>query len=252
MTTNNETFFQNTSHSTPLTIQDDIARQNGNVGCIIILQNEKKSNYNNDSFNSNNGTSTNDINFVFPEILAYNIDSKTSYGQNCQTQFEITKKESNAVASPLPIEKNLVFSPIDRCNQDLLLGKQKSNAVASTTRKFECKECKKGFNDRHNLSHHMRYHRNDRRFKCETCEKAFFQKIHLIEHTRIHTGEKPHVCFVCNRRFRHFTNLKRHVRSIHLNEHFECSSCAQLFKRKATLKRHILKMHPESQDKCSN
>lgn len=58
-------------------------------------------------------------------------------------------------------------------------------------RQHFCLLCGKGFSQKSNLTHHIRFHTGIKPFRCPLCHKTFTQKATLQDHLNLHTGCKP-------------------------------------------------------------
>ncbi|XP_028274307.1 zinc finger and BTB domain-containing protein 12-like [Parambassis ranga] len=58
-------------------------------------------------------------------------------------------------------------------------------------RQHFCLLCGKGFSQKSNLTHHIRFHTGIKPFRCPLCHKTFTQKAMLQDHLNLHTGGKP-------------------------------------------------------------
>lgn len=123
-------------------------------------------------------------------------------------------------------------------SEDHCEGRPKSPVVKG---RFDCEECGKSFNQKINLTCHMRVHTGERPYACTECEAAFKQKSALDNHKRIHTGEMPFPCRVCKARFRQRSALDVHSRR-HTNERpYCCDQCDASYHQKSGLNAHKLK-----------
>ena len=53
-------------------------------------------------------------------------------------------------------------------------------------------------------------HKEEKPFECKTCKKRFNQQIVLKIHERNHTGEEPYECKRCGKRFKQTSALNYH------------------------------------------
>ncbi|CAO1426162.1 unnamed protein product [Diamesa hyperborea] len=110
----------------------------------------------------------------------------------------------------------------------------------SADKKYTCNYCQKVFSQQANLRNHERIHRNDKPYVCE-CGKAFTQITNLNNHKRLHTGERPFVCIEinCGRSFAQVTNLNNHMKTHHKVQQYNCSQCSKKFHTVTMLNNHL-------------
>ena len=79
--------------------------------------------------------------------------------------------------------------------------------------RYQCLECRKGFNEKTNYDSHMRGHEGIL-FQCKHCSKTFKEKKSLQSHLSIHTGQYKFTCENCQKGFngrnRYELNLQAH------------------------------------------
>lgn len=141
---------------------------------------------------------------------------------------------------------------------------------------YEISECKKTFNQKHDLirqqnSHvgknpydgvecgktlscrkrHEELHTERLRYECSQCGKSLSCRKSLKRHEEIHSGRRCYECSQCGASFRYGRELKKHQGSHMGKRPHGCPWCGQRFGHLGKLKRHLRTHTGEKPFKCS-
>ena len=106
----------------------------------------------------------------------------------------------------------------DVCNKSFrghIKDHMRTHATDTEEKPFNCGQCGAKFNQKSQLTVHMRVHTGGRPYSCKKCSRSFSHSTALKLHLRLHTGEKPHVCELCNKDFAQLPHLKKHMLCVH-------------------------------------
>ncbi|ESP02207.1 hypothetical protein LOTGIDRAFT_67020, partial [Lottia gigantea] len=121
-----------------------------------------------------------------------------------------------------------------------------------------CQVCGLIFHKPKLLTRHIKkMHDKIKKYLCRFCPKGFNDKFDLKRHTRIHTGIKPFKCHNCGKGFSQRCSLEAHERKVHSQEvRFEpkqrrdkmhiCEECGSTTKDPDMHYFHIKQNHPNS------
>ena len=171
----------------------------------------------------------------------------------------------------------------DVCNKSFkghIKDHMRTHATDTEEKPFSCGQCGARFNQRSQLTVHMRVHTGERPYSCKICSRSFSHSTALKLHLRMHTGEKPHVCKLCNKvsssrpvswsrqirvvivgivsldqnnistpvsqAFAQLPHLKKHMLCVHnTDKPYYCEKCEGFFKVKTEYEEHAARDHPE-------
>ena len=109
-----------------------------------------------------------------------------------------------------------------------------------------CKNCRKTFQTKTELSNHMLTHKEDGGWTCNKCRKVFQTKSDLSTHMVKHKSNGDLTCKNCNNTFKTETELSTHMLT-HTNDgDWTCDECAHQTNTLANLKRHLEASHHKS------
>ena len=134
------------------------------------------------------------------------------------------------------LDKTLVESSRDATTEQFL--RRVRDRKLAVKQDLKCTFCDKLFNNKTNLTVHLRMHNNIRPHQCPYCEKSFTQKSTMRTHLRTHTGEKPYSCSHCARAFSDYSTYRKHQR-VHTGEKpYSCDICHKAFAQSGNMIRH--------------
>lgn len=149
----------------------------------------------------------------------------------------------------LSFHENKRLYKCDVCNKSFkghIRDHMRTHAEDREEKPFGCNQCKARFNQRSQLTVHMRVHTGERPYSCKICARSFSHSTALKLHLRMHTGEKPHVCKLCKKAFAQLPHLKKHMLCVHdTDKPYYCERCEIFFKIKIEYQDHVETKHPD-------
>ena len=163
--------------------------------------------------------------------------------QHASTKHSSTEHKYNArVACPI-------------CDKDMLQRNVQAHVqrVHEGVRRFECNVCRNAFQTRHSLKMHSSAVHSppvDRRFRfnCADCKAGFDSRMPYEDHVNIHTGARPYKCVECEKTFKQRGVLDRHVDTVHRGLKTVCELCGVTFSSRQYMNRHRAKVHRRKAD----
>lgn len=115
---------------------------------------------------------------------------------------------------------------------------------------YVCTICGRGFNQKNNLSTHIKTHNANLPnlpFTCGTCGHCCKNTMELAQHIRFHMDAKPLLCSICNLAFMDPEELNKHVIAKHESTSkasttdtakptYTCNVCQKSFSQSNNLK----------------
>ena len=111
--------------------------------------------------------------------------------------------------------------------------------------KYTCRYCASDFEDKNQLSHHVKTMHRDKQFTCNLCQRSYVSKIGLDEHVdKVHKKLIKYQCEICGKGFFGLSLYLDHV-AVHTGvKRYTCLICDMGFTNKGPLKIHVLHFHP--------
>lgn len=112
---------------------------------------------------------------------------------------------------------------------------------------YVCSICGRAFNQKNNLSTHIKTHSTNLPFICGTCGLTCKNTTELTQHIRYHMDSKPHICSVCNIAFMAEDELNKHMTAKHQgikagHRPYTCTICQKQFTQSNNLKTVIFQL----------
>ncbi|CAB4069824.1 KRAB [Lepeophtheirus salmonis] len=148
----------------------------------------------------------------------------------------------------LAFHENKRLYKCDVCNKSFkghIRDHMRTHAEDKDMKPYGCNQCGSRFNQRSQLTVHMRVHTGERPYICKICSRSFSHSTALKLHMRMHTGERPHSCKLCKKSFSQLPHLKKHMLCVHnTDKPYFCEKCDSFFKTKNEYQEHAEKDHP--------
>lgn len=165
----------------------------------------------------------------FGEIRYKCTDCEKSFGFLKQLQFHFHQTHIRQETNPcmdydklksiesLPLRKKAGEKPYLFVDNKKIgaaeVGIIQHQGIPARNLQHKCTYCGKGFQQRSNLTRHMRIHTGEKPYTCTECEKSFNQSSTLRSHQRCHTGEKPYRCPECGKCYSRLSYLSQHKKT---------------------------------------
>ena len=108
----------------------------------------------------------------------------------------------------------------------------------TSSKQLTCEVCGKYFNQKSDLTRHLKIHTGDKPFTCSVSGKSFIQKNVAVKHLRVPTGEKPFACSEFGKCFSRKRSRRNREKTPAFEGPFACSECGKCFKYKSYLRLH--------------
>ena len=165
----------------------------------------------------------------------------------CDKQFPyITSflKHVSSHTGKAPIEKPY---KCDHCNENFAVKPFSKHKFTHRNRTLKCtyRGCKYTFTEKKTLRSHLRVHKGLRRYLCKKCGLGFQNKSNLSVHESEHTNE-IHLCKECGLTFTDTSQLRQHDAQVHkeTKKKYRCNQCHECIgATKRQLRVHQQKHH---------
>ncbi|XP_048003347.1 zinc finger protein 271-like isoform X2 [Leguminivora glycinivorella] len=163
-----------------------------------------------------------DKNNLITHSLTHTVNEQKSAPNVDETYHSVFDKWEKEYTSKLNLKRKFL-----KCNTCLKRFAQKEaldNHLLFDCFEYFCDFCKRGFQTKHKLIHHMSLHmgiktceicqkdpRNMKKYFCGSCHKGFINKPMLSKHLLTHAKRKSYACEVCNKEFRYKTQFHIHL-----------------------------------------
>ena len=102
-----------------------------------------------------------------------------------------------------------------------------------------CEQCGKRYENKHNLTSHIKAHHEGVLYQCPLCPKTFKDRTSRWQHKNlVHSTDEKYNCKYCRLRFGSESELRRHLPTHEVESQYACRHCGKKMAFKKSLLQH--------------